>query len=190
MLITLFFFDLVVAKLKGCLTTENLDRNFQFLLLVVHLFDNTGKTAERAVNNLDRLSNEIGVAIAVDGINLVIHLAEDAVHLILAHGDWFAAVRFAQEVHYIGNILNNWDNLIAQIGLNQHITGEIIAVFDHLFPVAYCIDLLGRNKNLGHIFAPASFGHLAFDVLLSFLLLAAYGSDNIPFFRLLFHAVT
>lgn len=82
----------------------------------------------------------------------------------------------------MGYVADDVLKLSGKVCLDKNIAGEENAFLAYLLAVAYLVDLLGRNENLGNIVVETECFYLALNVLLSLFLLTTGASDDVPFF--------
>jgi len=169
-------FDLPVLEFNRCGATENRNGNTQFAALRIDFFDNPILILERAVGDLDGLTN-LEADFRFHLFFALFHLREHAVDFGLSHRDRFVfrsgktnyPWRFANEIPGPANELIVF---VEQMHVHDQVTGKELAGRLAFFALLDFRDPLGRNEHFVNQIAHLLGLDSLVDVLLDLVLLA------------------
>ena len=144
---TSFLFYLHKAKLNWSLTSKDLNHDLQLAFLHVDLFDDTGKSGEGTIVNLNALTKGVcNCGLFSTSLLHFIQVTEDTVHFRLSKGCWI--VQTTKESQYIRDITKVVCNFAYQRRFHKYVTGQITSLLHNFLTVANLNSLLSRYQDL------------------------------------------
>ena len=113
-------------QFQQSLTTEDLDHDLEFLLILENLLNSAVETVERSVGNLDCFSDNEGSYVLLVLLKLLIHYAEDAVDLSRSERDRLLvlSLSFREKPGYVGHIADDMLELTCQVCFDKYVAGK------------------------------------------------------------------
>src|SRR4029079_19658016 len=139
-------FDLAEIELDRRRPSQDLDRNANLALLVIHLFDDTAEVVERNVghaHDLTGLEQDLRPRL----VDAFLHAIQDLLRLSIAdrRGPIAAA---ADETEHLRHFLDQMPGLVVHLHLHEDVAREEPALALATLSFTHLDDLLGRHENL------------------------------------------
>ena len=126
----LLLFYLIETEFQRSLAVKDSNNDFEFVLILSDLLNDTGESAEGTIGNLHFLALEIHILELQLHFGSV-HLTNEFVDFRLGDGSRLdAALAFGEESQDIGDVAQERIALVAEIAFHEDIARQDVALFD------------------------------------------------------------
>src|SRR4051812_39589191 len=169
-------FDLAETQFDRHGAAEDRHLDLEPGALLIDLLDEAVEGGERTIGDADLLADLEGHR-GLRPLHPFLDLVEDLFGLLVGNRH---RLRITKETSDFRGILNQREHGIGEVGPDQNIAGEELALGVHLAAAAHLHDLLGRYDDLLDLVGQALLFGLVLDVLGHFLLEIGIGVDDVP----------
>src|SRR6185369_10697326 len=146
---SLSLFHLAEVELDRSRAAQDLDRDADLALLVVHLFYHAAEVVERAIgyaHDLTRLEEDLRPRL----VDAFLHPIQDRLRLALRDRRGLVAAA-ADEPEHLRNLFHEVPRLVVHLHLHEHIAREELALALAALPFAHLDHFLGRHEDLAEL---------------------------------------